>query len=59
MYEQQKWTIRKRDNSDPIINYGDEVYFLNNYYEGQWLCIENNGRWLTTKTNANVYWVIK
>jgi len=56
-YKQQEWTIRKRDNSDPIVHYGDQVYFVNNYWE-QWLCIQNNGRWLTTKKDANIYWLI-
>lgn len=55
----QEWTIRKKNknNSDLDIYYGDEVYFLNPYYE-QWLCIEDSGTWLTRKKDANVYWLI-
>ena len=58
-YENQKWTIQKKDKSDGVIHYNDEVYLVNHAYEEQWLCIENSGRWLTTKKDAKVYWVIE
>ena len=54
----QEWTIRKKNNSDSAIYYGNEVYFLNHSYKDQWLCIEDSGTWLTTKKDANVYWLI-
>lgn len=56
--KKQEWTIRKKINSDSTIYYSDEVYFLNHYYKEQWLCIKDQGPWLTTKENANVYWLI-
>lgn len=54
----QEWTIRKKNNIDSPIYYGDEVYFLNHYYQYQWLCVEDSGTWLTTKKDAKVYWQI-
>ncbi len=57
-YENQKWTIRKKDNSNSVIHYGDEVYFLNHYYTGQWLCLQDSGSLLTTKISADTYWLI-
>ncbi|NER99809.1 MAG: hypothetical protein F6J86_39385 [Symploca sp. SIO1B1] len=57
-YKQQEWTIRKKIDNDSTIHYGDEVYFTNHYHQGQWLCVQDSGRWLTTKKEANVYWLI-
>jgi hypothetical protein len=57
-YDQQKWIVHKKNKSDPEINYGDKVYFLNYYHAEQWLCVKDGGSWLTTKKDANVYWLI-
>lgn len=56
--DKQQWTIRKKNNDDPTIHYGDEVYFVNKYWRNQWLCIKDSGSYLTTKENAGVYWWI-
>ncbi len=56
--DQQTWTIKKK-NGQPgqKILYNDEVYFLNKSYSGQWL--KDNGDYLTTASNANVYWKVR
>ncbi|MFW9262998.1 hypothetical protein [Nostoc sp. CALU 546] len=56
--EKQLWTIRKKNNNEPIIYYGDEVYFVNHHWTDQWLCIKDSGSYLTTKKNAGAYWLI-
>jgi len=61
-YTQLQWTIYKKDTSTGTrINYGDEVYFVNNYYN-QWLIIYwsrvYGNIYLTTQANANYYWQI-
>jgi hypothetical protein len=56
--DNQQWTIRKKNNNDPVIYYGDEVYFVNHHWTDQWLCINDSGPYLTTKKNAGAYWLI-
>lgn len=56
--DKQLWTIWKKNNNDLVIYYGDEVYFVNNYWKDQWLCIKDSGPYLTTKKNAGAYWLI-
>jgi len=55
---QQNWTIKKK-NGQPgdRISYNDEVYFVNHYYSGQWL--KDYGDYLTTQSEANLFWKIK
>jgi 3',5'-cyclic AMP phosphodiesterase CpdA len=55
-YDQQKWVIRKRDASDPVIRYGDEVRFWNPYWK-QWMA-SLDGTYLTTRENESLYWVL-
>jgi hypothetical protein len=62
-YTQLLWTIYKKDTSAGNgINYGDEVYFVNNYYPNNWLCLYwsrvYSSIYLTTQANANYYWQI-
>lgn len=62
-YTQLSWTIYKRDTSNGNgINYGDEVYFLNNSYSDNWLRLYwsslYSSIYLTTQVDANYYWQI-
>jgi hypothetical protein len=61
-YTQLQWTIYKKDISTGTqVNYGDEIYFVNNYYN-QWLTLYwsklYGNIYLTTQANANYYWQI-
>jgi hypothetical protein len=57
-WDNQQWTILKKNNNNPVIHYGDEVYFLNRHHKEQWLCIKDSGPYLTTKKDADAYWLI-
>jgi hypothetical protein len=62
-YSQLQWTIYKKDTSTGTgINYGDEVYFVNNYYTNNWLCLYwsrvYSSVYLYTQANANYFWQI-
>jgi hypothetical protein len=55
----QSWTVHERDTSvDKVIRFGDELYFINQAYAGQWLCPLQTlfGMYLTTSATGNAFW---
>lgn len=61
-YVQLEWTICKKDPGNGAqVNYGDEIYFVNNQYK-QWLTLywsrAYGNIYLTTQENAGYYWQI-
>lgn len=59
---QLEWTIYKKNpGSGTQINYGDEIYFVNDQYN-QWLTLYwsrvYGNIYLTTQVNADYYWQI-
>jgi hypothetical protein len=55
-YDQQRWVIFKRDPSDPVVHYGDQLRFYSPYWK-QWLTTAD-GSYLTTRADEEFYWVL-
>jgi hypothetical protein len=63
-YKQQQWTLKKRDNTgSAVVNYGDEIYFVNQSYTGQvltsYFSAAYGSIYLTTKANTSYYWTMQ
>jgi hypothetical protein len=62
-WDQQIWTIVKRDASDPLIHYGDQVSFVNKSYSGQYLqpywSKVYGAVYLTTQSGDPYYWSMR
>jgi hypothetical protein len=61
-YKEQNWTIYKRDQSDPVVHWDDEVAFINQSWSGQsirpyWSTVWS-GNYLTTKSGT-YWWVLR
>jgi hypothetical protein len=57
-FPEQNWTIHKLNaDIDPVIHFGDEVYFVNQSYVNQWLCISSDQVYLTSVADAHFYWI--
>jgi hypothetical protein len=61
-YDQLEWTILKKDpGTGAQVNYGDEIYLVNNHYN-QWLTLYwskvYGNVYLTTRADAGYYWKI-
>ncbi|HEX2127236.1 MAG TPA: metallophosphoesterase [Thermoleophilaceae bacterium] len=62
-HESQTWTIEKRDPSDPVVHFGDEVCFVNAAYAGQtlqpyWSRVLAS-IYLTTRSGDPYYWIMR
>lgn len=61
-YDQENWTVQKRDPSDPVVHYGEEICFVNKSYKGQslqpyWSRVYG-ATYLTTQS-AGYYWTAR
>jgi Calcineurin-like phosphoesterase len=58
-YSQQNWRVVKADPTDPVVNYGDQVAFVNLSYSGQYLqpyWSRLYGAIYLTTTSGDPYW---
>lgn len=57
----QQWQIQKVDQSEGPVKFGDKVYLVNQYFEGERLSQDDRwkqGKWITTRKDGD-YWTIE